>query len=827
MDQYTAYVIIAVIAAAVVLVLALVFHRLWIRFRHGKTEVEIKGAKKTIPTPAATPPSGPTATVTGSSTGRDITAVAAKHYEHREEHRDEHREYHRHVHYHVHHEREGTGVRVPVVRQLPSPPRDFVGRAHELDDLRREILKRGAIISCRGMGGVGKTALALILAHEIKDHYPDAQIFFNLRGTDPQPLAAADAMAHVVRSFHPEARLPEDEAGLSTLYCSVLEGKRVLLLMDNAAGRGQVAPLVPPETCLLLVTTRHHFALEGLYSKDLDVLPPEDARKLLLEICLRIGDAADRIATLCGRLPLALRAAASLLAATPNLKPQDYVARREAERTRLKNLGTEGVDISVEASFGLSFNALEEEAKRVFLRLSVFPTSFDAEAEEAIAQDPGHGRLTDLVRWSLVEYDAARDRYRLHDLVRVFAAARLPETERKDVAERHARYYLAALVQVNDLYKQGHGKELEGLALFDGERENIEAGWQWAKSHAGTDEAAARLCSTYPDVGAYVLNLRQHPREQIAWLESALAAARKLKDRAAEGIHLGNLGTAYADLGETRRAIEYYEQHLKIAREIGDKRGEGTSLGNLGIAYFGLGETRRAIEYYEKHLQIAREIGDKSGEGNALRNLGIAYNGLGETRRAIEYYEKAMAIAREIGDRCGEANALGNLGNAYADLGETRRAIGFYEQALAIAREIGDKRGEGNALGSLGNAYSVLGETRRAIEYHEKALAILRKIGDKRAEGQDLGNLGNAYSGLGETRRAIEYYEQHLKIARELGDRRGEGNALYNMADEYAKLGDHETAVPLAEAALAIFEQIEDPHAEIVRRRIDEWRNKR
>ncbi|HUS45179.1 MAG TPA: tetratricopeptide repeat protein [Phycisphaerae bacterium] len=642
MDQYTAYVIIAVIAAGVIVFLGIRYRkRLIIRFRRDKTEVEIDATASEIAQPPTLPPERPSPTAS-------------------------------------------------ALHQLPSAPRDFVGRGNELDDLRREILKRGAIISCRGMGGVGKTALALVLAHEIKDHYPDAQIFFNLRGTDPQPLTAADAMAHVVRSFHPEARLPEDEAGLSTLYCSVLEGKRVLLLMDNAAGRGQVAPLVPPETCLLLVTTRHHFALEGLYSKDLDILSLEDARKLLLKICLRIGDAADRIATLCGRLPLALRAAASLLAATPNLKPQDYVARLEDERTRLESLGTEGVDIGVEASFGLSFNALEERAKRVFLRLSVFPASFDAQAEETIAQDPGHGRLTDLVRRSLVEYDSTKDRYRLHDLVRVFAAGHLEDADRAAAEAHHAEHYKDVLAVAKDQYKQGHGKELEGLALFDGERENIEAGWQWAKSHAGADEAAARLCSAYPDAGVYVLTLRQHPHERIAWIESALAAARSLKDRAAEGRHLGNMGNAYTDLGETRRAIEHYEKHLEIAREIGDRRGEGADLGNLGNAYAVLGETCRAIEYYEKQLAITREIGDRHGKGNALGNLGIAYSGLGETRRAIEHYEKHLEIAREIGDRRGEGSTLYNMANEYAKMGDCKKAIPMAEGALAIFEQIED-----------------------------------------------------------------------------------------------------------------------------------------
>jgi len=605
----------------------------------------------------------------------------------------------------------------------------------------------------------------------------------------------------------------------------VLHGKRALLLLDNAADANQVRPLIPPNTCLLLVTSRQHFVLPGLSTLRLDILLPKDARELLLEICQRIGEEADRIANLCGRLPLALRAAASLLAVTPDLKPEAYAARLADKRTRLETIGKEGVDIGVGASFGLSFDALSPEAKGVFCRLSVFPAFFDAEAEEVVCEDEDHAVLSDLVRRSLVEFNAASDRYRLHDLVRLFAAARVEDTDRAAAEARHAAYYKDVLARADGLYLEGGESVTQGLALFDLERENVEAGRAWADTHARENKAAACLCSAYPDAGTYVLDLRQHPRERIEWLESALAAARRLKDRAAEGRHLGTLGIAYADLGESRREIAHYEQVLEIMREIEDRRAEGAVLGNLGLAYAGLGEIRRAIEYYEKALAIDREIGDRRLEGQDLGNLGNAYARLGETRRAIEYHEKALEIDREIGDRRGEGADLGNLGNDYFGLGETRRAIEYYEKALEIDREIGDRRGEGQDLGNLGNAYAKLGKTRRAIEYYEKALKIVRRIGDRRGEGAVLGNLGNAYAALGETRRAIELYEQRLEIAREIGDRRGEGNALYNMADKYAKLGDTQKAILLAETALGIFEEIEDPNAEMVRRSLKKWRN--
>jgi len=712
----------------------------------------------------------------------------------------------------------------PALHQLPPPPADFTGRVQELRELSDALHQGGVTISgvagVAGMGGVGKTVLALKLAQQLADHYPDAQFYLNLEGTTSKPLTTADAMAHVIRGFYPEARMPDSEAELSGLYHTCLHGKRALLLMDNAAGAGQVEPLIPPAGCALIVTSRPHITLPGLRAKNLDVMPPPDARELLLQIATapRIGDHADEIAKLCGYLPLALRLAAGALAEHPDLSPQDYARKLTDARHRLE---------LVDASLGLSYDLLSEERRKLWRALAVFPGEFDSPAAAAVwaaKPDAAKDALSALVASSMVEWNETSHRYRLHDLARDCADSRMSDDERAAAQRRHAVHYENVLRAATESYKQGAEGVMRGLTLFDVEWINIRAGQEWAAAPAAQDDEATKLCSTYPNVGAYVLSLRQHPRESIAWFEAALAAARRLEDRQAEGGHLGNLGNAYAALGETRRAIEYYEQALVIDREIGDRRGEGAALGNLGLAYFALGETRRAIEYHEQALVISREIGDKRAEGQDLGNLGNAYLVLGEPRRAIEYYEQALVIAREIGDRRGEGNALGNLGNAYLVLGEPRRAIEFYEQCLEIAREIGNKSAEGPDLGNLGSAYLQLGEPRRAIEYHEQALVISREIGDKPAEGQALGNLGNAYLVLGETRRAIEYYEQRLAIAREIGDRRGEGNALWNMALALDKLGKRDQAIANAGAALEIYEQIEDPNAAKVRAQLAQWR---
>ena len=283
-----------------------------------------------------------------------------------------------------------------------------------------------------------------------------------------------------------------------------------------------------------------------------------------------------------------------------------------------------------------------------------------------------------------------------------------------------------------------------------------------------------------------------------------------LKDKRNHGIVLGNLGLAYRDLGETRKAIEYYKQALKIAKEIGDRQNEGIWLGNLGSAYSDLGETRKAIEYYEQALKIAKEIGDRRREGIWLGNLGSAYSDLGETRKAIEYYEQALKIAKEIEDRKEEGNRPGNLGNVYRNLGETRKAIEYYEQALKIAKEIGDRKGEGMWLGNLGLAYRDLGETRKAFEYYEQALKIAKEIGDRQNEEEWLGNLGVAYNDLREPKKAIEHSKLALKIAKEIGDKKGEGKCLGNLGIIYNDLGRTKKAIGYYKLALKIAKKIED-----------------
>ncbi len=619
-----------------------------------------------------------------------------------------------------------------ALHQLRLPRPDFTGRTQELAELMKAVEGGGLIIS--GMGGVGKTELALKLADQLTPRYPHAQFYLDLKGMSPQPVTPKDVMAYVIRGYDLTAKPPESEADLSALYRSVLHNQKAILLMDNARDAQQVEPLIPPPSCLLLVTSRQHFALPGLVAKDLEALPPDDARALLFRIAPRLAkhaqDSTGELARLCGYLPQALRTVGSALAARMDLSPADYARRLADARERLQLTATDG-------SLQLSYDLLAPDLQKHFRALAVFPDTFDAAAAATVwevERAPAQDALSQLLVYSLVEFRPDTPRYRLHDLVRLFADARLDSAERATAQRRHAEHYKKVAGAADELFLQGGESVKNGLALFDAEWLNIQAGQAWAAKHSSDNDAAAALCSAYPDAGAYCLNLRLHPREHIRWREAALAAAPRMKDRRAAAAHLGNLGLAYDDLGDYRRAIEYHEQALAILREIGDRRGEGNALGNLGIAYKNLGDYPRAIEYYQQRLQIAREISDPRGEGSALGNLGNAYGSLGDYRRAIEYHEQALAILREIGDRHSEGKTLGNLGSAYGSLGEYRRAIEYCEPRLEIAREIGDRLGEGNALWNMSLAFDKLGEHPRAIPLAEAALEIYEQIESPNAE---------------------------------------------------------------------------------------------
>lgn len=715
------------------------------------------------------------------------------------------------------------------LHQLSPPPGDFTGRSSEFNDILSVLIyQKVNVIGLFGMGGVGKTTLALKLAEQLTPQYPDAQLLINLRGASQQShLTPRDVMVRVIRAFLPEIRLPENETELQALYRSVLHGKSSLLILDNAADDRQVKPLIPPSGCLLIITSRKLFTLPGLHLLKLDYFPASDAQTFLTKICTRIKSQAKEIASLCGNLPIALRAMGSLFATTPDLDPGEYIVEMRDMQRRLEHIGTVGVELGVEASINLSYRQLKSSTAAVFRMLAVFPGSFSAEAEEVICQDVQHKHLSQLVQRSLVEWNSIHARYQLHDLVRIFAANLLSDNDKRTTQSQLSAYFGEVIVKAVTLYNQG-GHELKlGLGLFDVEWENIEAGFTWAAANHDSDDFAAKLCNDYIISGWAIIRHRLHPEDKMRWVENALSAAQRMGDQNSIGNHHGLLGIINYEQGQTQAAIRHCEQALTTFRQIKKSSGESSALGNLGLVYASQGKFRQALGLYEEQLNLADQIDDDHNRGSALSNIANVYKNLGNHFKAIEYQEKALFLAREKGDRYGEAASLNDMGNAYYELRDYHQAVEFYQQGLKIAREVGDRHIESSAIGNLGLVFFEQGDYLQSAKYYKKALEIDRSIGNLFGEEITLANLGELYEKMGEFQCCIECCDQALEIAKHIEDRRGEGDAQKNMAPAFYQLGHQHKAITCIETALEIYEQlgIEDATTAEAREQLSKWKD--
>ena len=712
-----------------------------------------------------------------------------------------------------------------IPSRIPSPPFDFVNRKSEICMIMDSLEKKTNIIGLRGMSGIGKTALALRIAADLENQFPDGQLFIELKGMSANPISSTEALAQIIRAIgselDSELDLQVDQHELRGIYLSTLARKRVLIILDDAADREQVMPLIPPRECALLITSRNRFTLPGMKAFDLDILPKDDARKFLLMITDRIGDYADELAELCGYHPLALRNIGSKLAEHIDINVSKCAQRLNDDRSRL------GL---IEASLASSYKILTPDYQRMWCMLSIFPADFNVFGASAVWKmeyEPTAETLSNLVKWSLVDFVHSLDyedgRYRLHKLVRIFADSYLDPVDRAESQQRHANYYKNILSNAEILYLQGGENAIKGLDLFDRESANIRAGHDWAVKHSikQADDIgmidtslALLLANTYPIVGDQLIDLRLDPIEKIKWLNSAIDAARQLGDRESECIHLNNLGLAHAGIGENQKAIELFKQALDILHESGDHKTEGLALDNLGNAYADLGEYSKSIDFYLHALDKAHKIEDSSFETVILGDLGLAYARIGEAKKAIEFYKKCLFLARKIEDHRMECSALDGMGKAYVLLGEPKKAIEFHQQALKISLEIGDRTGEASNLRSLGLVYKHLGDSRKEIEFYEKALKISREVGDQREEGRDLSRLGSAYKSFGDVRQAIKNFENALEISRKIGDRRCEGINLSNLANAYVDLGYTNKAIEFYMQHLAIVREIGDRIAE-------------
>jgi DNA-binding SARP family transcriptional activator len=700
-----------------------------------------------------------------------------------------------------------AGSRRVVPRQLPASVPYFVGRVGELEALT-SLRDSGCggppgavvISAIGGTAGVGKTALAVYWAHQVAGRFPDGQLYVNLRGYDPgQPLPVADVLAGFLRALGvPAGDIPAEAEERAARYRSLLAGRRMLVVLDNAGSVEQVRPLLPgAPACVAVVTSRDSLAglvaRDGAARLDLDLLPLPEAVGLLR---LLIGPpavadpaAAAALAVQCSRLPLALRVAAELAAARPAIPLAELVCELADQQRRLDLLNVSGDPRSaVRAVFSWSYRHLGAPAARMF-RLAGLPSGpgLDRYATAALAGlsvEQARQLLDLLARAHLVQL-AGPGRYGMHDLLRAYvrelAAAQDSDEDRRAALTRLFDYYLyAAATAIDTLFPAEAGRrpqippsgsatppvteEASARSWLDAERPSlVAAAAQMAEN--GCPGHAIRLATTlfrYLDVGG-------HYADAVAIHGIARAAAAQTGDRAAEAYALTSLGAADLRQGRYRQAGAYFQQALSLYRGASDRAGESRVLGNLASFALRQGDYPRAVGYIRRALALFREFGDRAGEGRALAQLGDIAMQQGRYRQAASHLRQALGQLREIGDRPGEAHVLADLGGVNLRQDRYREAAAHVDQALVLYRETGDRTGEAEALNSLGEVLLAAGDPGRARSQHATALGLAGQIGDEYEQARAHDGLARAHQASGNPAQAWRHWQQALARYSDLG----------------------------------------------------------
>ncbi|WP_434443050.1 BTAD domain-containing putative transcriptional regulator [Lentzea sp. E54] len=637
-------------------------------------------------------------------------------------------------------------------RQLPMDIAEFTGRESELRRLCEPGSQTTVVISAiEGMAGVGKTKLAVRAAHRLVQRYPDVQLWADLHGFDADELPADPAA--VLESFLrllgvPGGQIPESLEARAALYRDRLADKRALVLLDNVAGEDQVLPLLPGgSTCMVLITSRRTLLrLDGVKSLVLDVFTPGEALALLSRIAgedrvQADREAAERIAEVCGHLPIAVALAAKRLASRPQWTLQDLLSRLE----RGGGLGARGV-------FDLSYQALPDNQRRLFRLLGLAPgEDVTAESAAALAGLTAY-EAGDLLETLLDEHllqQHTPGRYSLHDLLRAYAVEQVmaaePPPARALALRRMLDWYVHTswhgAQQLNPqrkleigtadpaVHPRAFADRDAALLWCDTERANLVAAVRDAAEH-GLPEHSWSLAQCLWDF----FNLRKHWADWIDTHGVALAAARSAGDRGAEGRMLITLGIALREVRRHDEAIDCCRQALAIFRAIGDRSRQEPVLNNLGIAYMVQGRTAEALSCYEQAAEISRELGNLHTEAVLLNNIGLLHADAGRFDVALSRYLRALEIRREIEDPYSEAILLNNIGEVYRGLLDFPEAVSFVDRALATFRAIGDVYGQAESLDNLGLALDGLGDRRGAEKCWLESVALFEDLGEPKAD---------------------------------------------------------------------------------------------
>ncbi len=661
----------------------------------------------------------------------------------------------------------GAPGRVAAVpRQLPAAVADFTGRSPELRALTAILERAGpggpgtvVISAIGGTAGVGKTALALHWAHRVAARFADGQLYVNLRGYDPSGAPAAPEAA--IRGFLdalgvPPERIPVSPEAQAGLYRSLLSGKRMLILLDNARDEQQVRPLLPASPrSLVLVTSRSQLsglaATDGARLLSLDVLSHDEATRLL---AARLGraravtesGAVSDIAVLCACLPLALTVAAAQAAARPRLPLAGLAAELRDSAGRLDALESADPAANVRTVFSWSYQQLNEASARMFRLLGVHPgPDITARAAASLAGlPPGRARryVDELAHAHLIA-EHLPGRYVFHDLLRDYSAERARATDddetRRAAVGRALDHYLHTARHCNLLLHPSRepvrlaspspgvtpeqpADYHQALAWFEAEHQVLLAIIARA-AESGFDVAAWQI----PWAMVAFLSIRGHYRELAAIQRVALAAATRLGDAAAQALCSRVLASAYDTLGD-EQAADHYAGSLRLYRQLGNRLGEAKVHQGLGLAAERQGRYAEALGHSEQALGLYQAIGDQEAEAGMLNSVGWYHGLLGQYQQARTYCRQALTLSAVMGNRLVEGNIWDSLGYAEHHIGNLPEAAACYQRALGIARELGDRPSEAEALTHLGDIRDATGQLQQAREAWRQALAILEDL---------------------------------------------------------------------------------------------------
>jgi DNA-binding SARP family transcriptional activator/Flp pilus assembly protein TadD len=745
-----------------------------------------------------------------------------------------------------------TGRAPAVPRELPGAVPGFVGRASEIAALsglleRADGTAAGTVVisAIGGTAGVGKTALAVQWAHQVAERFPDGQLYVNLHGYDPeQPVAPADALAALMRSLGvPGPDIPVETEERSARYRSLLAGRRMLIVLDNAREAVQVRPLLPGSSgCVTVVTSRDSLAglvaRDGAVRLDLDLLPATEAAGLLRALIGKRAaedpDTTFALAEACCQLPLALRVAAELAAARPAVPLADLAA--ELAGLRRLDLFDGGSDqhISVRAVFSWSYQHLDAAAARTFRLAGLHPGhDFDRYAAAALTgTEPAQASqtLALLTRANLIQ-PAGADRYGMHDLLREYArelAARDTEEERRAAVSRLLDYYLYAASAAMDVAfpaERHRRPRIPALANTSLPMASEAAAWAWldaeqtgliaAAGHAadsGWPGHATRLSAIlfrYLDTaGRFAEGRTLH--------NHAVRAARSAGDLPAEASALIGVGLSYGQQGRRREAIANYEQALALARQADDKSDQARALNYLGTSAMGMGRSELAASRFGKALALFGEAGDQTGAAYALSNLGRVLSLQGNHETAIRHLEQAQAGFRELNDRHAQAAMLYMIGVVRLRQGEYDRAADSFLACLPMYREFGDRMGEADAHADLGLVRLRQGCYDEAASRLRQALTDFRELGDQSGEARALNGLGEASLATGLPADARHHHAAALDLSRQASAQPEQARAHEGLGNACNAQGDHGEARRHWQEALAVYAELGLPEAERV-----------